>query len=629
MVPLKVGPHVKRRVVLALVAVVAVLGVLTAIVAIPVSNDFDDVRERLEDGSVADLDAAEVTAVREDVRSVIDRIHSVPGRILGVVPIWSSNLDAIEAVADELLPVIDAGLELQGVAEQLEDGGVISDGRVDIDAIEAMRAPLDREIAALKDLEEAVATGRSGLNLPPVWDAMTTLTTRVSEVRRDAESLAAVLDQLDGLLGVESKRTYVVMLLNNSELRGGGGVMTGVGTMTVENGKMELGEFDSVHDLSGPRIIKVPAPPVYERRYARFLANTSIWLNAAYSPDIPDDALVASRLLEKITGIKTQGAIVADPRGIAALLPSDAKIPVPGSKRVLTRDEVAGFTYSGAYESFTSQDARRDALIGVGSAAFEIAVDEGLRGREVLEQAGHAIEGGHLRVVSFDEEEQAALVAAGVTGELPDPPSDGLLVLAQNRGDERGFGSKLDYWVTRDVGHQCDVVPDAASCVTRTKLTNETPKGLSAYAAGTPYGIFLTFLETYVPDDAEVTGFEVNDESTEYLEEAHEGWTSVGTDLRIEPGDSATVQVAYDIPLEDSYALTATPQPLAEDAAVEIVLRLPQDWIVEGPGRREDEIFRYEGPMDDRLVITAEPDERTGLPAMWQTLVEFWQEPLF
>jgi hypothetical protein len=621
---------VKRKVILALLIIMVVIGALTVIVAVPISKDLGAVRARLEGGSIADLDDAEVAAVRTDVNDVLDRIHSIPGKILGVIPILSSNLEAVEGVSESLLPALDTGLELRRKAERLEDEGLVDDGRIDVDGLASLRGPLAKEVAALKTLEEKVTEGRSGLNAPAVWDALTTLSTRVSEVKDDAEAFAALLDELDALLGAKSKRTYLVMLLNNAELRGSGGVMTGIGTISVNDGKLHLGEFDSVHDLRGPQLIRVPAPATYRRRYSKYLANTTVWLNTAYSPDIPDDALVTSRLYEEVTGIKTDGAIVADPRGIAAMLPEDAKVPVPGIERILSPKEIPGFTYSGAYESFASQDARRDALIGVGESAFKIAVDEGLRGRDVLKEAGRAVGAGHLRVASFDESERAALVASGAAGQLPVPEPDGLMVLAQNRGDKQGHGTKLDYWIDRDVGHACEITPEEATCVTRTTLRNEAPTGLIGYAAGgPPYGLLRTFLETYVPAKADVTGFEINDESTNYIEEPHESWTSVGTDLEVPRGKSATVEVAYDLPLSDSYALTAAPQPLAKDAAVEIALRLPQDWVVRGPGRQEDEIFHYEGPMDDLLSIKAEPDQTTGLPALWQTLVSFWQEPLF
>jgi Protein of unknown function (DUF4012) len=620
---------VKRRVLIAAFALISLLAILVAFVATSIDADLDRVRDRLDKASVSDLDEADVEEIRADVDSVLDRIHSIPGRIVGLLPVLSSNLDAVEDVADSLVPVLASGLDLRAAAEDLEDGGVLENGRIQIDAIEALKEPLEHEIAALEELETAAQEGRSGWNLPNVWDSLSALSVRIGDIRDDAEALNSLLDQMDGLLGAKGKRTYLVMLLNNSELRGGGGVMTGVGTISVDNGELDLGKFESVHDVRGEKIVEVKAPATYERRYAKYLANTSLFVNTAYSPDIPDDALVASRAYEKVTGTSTDGAIVADPRGIAALLPDNAEIPVPNSERVLSKDEIPGFTYSGAYESFDSQDDRRAALIGVGEAAFEVAIDEGLRGREVLLDAGRAVAAGHLRVVSFDDEEEEALTAVGASGDLPTPESDGLLVVAQNRGDPTGQGNKLDYWIERDVGHQCKVTAEKASCVTATTLTNEADKGLTRYAAGRPYAVLRTYLETYVPAGATVTGFEIDDESAPYITEAHEGWTSVASDVEISRTESATIEVAYDIALNDSYALTAAPQPLARDAAVDIALRLPKDWIIRGPGRREDEIFRYKGPMDEQLSISAEPDERSGLPALWQTLVRFWREPLF
>ena len=619
----------KRRVFIAVLVLVLVLGVLTAIVAIPIDRTMGSIRARLAEVSVSDLDDAEVEEIRAEVESVLDRVDSLPGQIVGLLPVLSSNLDTVEEVSDALIPAITTGLELRHAAEELEDGGVLKNGRIQIEAIKSIQAPLERELAALEELETAALEGLSSWNLPNVWDALTQLSVQIGDIKEDAEDLAGLLDQIDGLLGAEGKRKYLVMLLNNSELRGSGGVMTGIGVLSVDDGRMKLGDFDSIHNLGGDSVIPVKAPPNYERRYAKYFANTTLFINAAYSPDIPDDALVASRLYEKVTGVETQGAIVADARGITSLLPEDARVPVPGSDRILTKGEIPGFTYSGAYESFDSQEERRQALIGVGEAAFEVAIDKGLRGRQILLDAGRAMAAGHLRVVSFDEEEEAVLTAVGASGELESPQSDGMMVVAQNRGDKNGQGNKLDYWIDREVDHQCDISPDEASCVTSTTLTNDADKGLSRYAVGFPYALYRAHLETYVPADAEVTGFEIDDESSPYISERQGGWTSIASDIEIERNESVKVEVGYDLELQNSYALTATPQPLAEDAAVDIVLRLPENWIIRGAGRQEDEIFRYKGLMDDQLSITAEPDEISGLPAFWQKLVRFWRDPLF
>ncbi len=43
----------------------------------------------------------------------------------------------------------------------------------------------------------------------------------------------------------------------------------------------------------------------------------------------------------------------------------------------------------------------------------------------------------------------------------------------------------------------------------------------------------------------------------------------------------------------------------------------------------DDDVFRYEGTFGDTLEFTASPERRSGLPALWESLVEFWNEPLF
>ena len=618
-----------RKVVVILIAAVAVIALLAVFVLVPIANDLDAVGDEISDRSVRDFDDDTVADIREDIDGALDRIHSLPGRVVGIVPILSSNMDAVEDVASTLRASLDAAVDLRNEATRLEDKGILHDGRVDVDAIAALKEPLDRELAVLEDLQKIARSRRSGTNLPPVWTALDKLDTRVAELKADAEGLSALLDQLNGLLGVEEKRKYLVLLLNNAELRGGGGIVSGVGTMTVANGRLDLGDFVSVHDLQVRHTVTVPAPPNYERRYANFKANTSVWLNTAYSPNTPDDALVASRLYEKITGVETDGAIVADPRGLAALLPEDASLSVPHSSRTLSAEELPGFAYSGAYESFDEQDERRNALIGVGQAAFEVLLDEGLGGEKALATAGRAVAAGHLRFVSFNPEEERALGDVGASGELRPPEGDGMMVVGQNRGTAGGQGTKLDYWISRDVGHQCDVTDDHADCITVTTLENNTPEDLSTYAAGKPYGTLRTHLETYIPEAASLTAFEIDDSKSPFVSEDQLGWTSVGADIAVERGTSSIVEVSYSLPLQNGYALTAAPQPLARVAAVEIALHLPTDWSVQGPGRWEDEIFRYKGSLDANLSITAEPDERSGLPAFWQKLAEFWQEPLF
>ena len=621
----------KKRILLGLALLIVLLAVLTAFVALPTRSDLIEAQNILS-GPLDDLSDDKVRSARAAIQRALDRLDGIPARIVGVVPIVGHNLDAVESVAEAIPPALDAGLRLKDAADTLEKGGVFENGRVRVEAISGLRGPLEAEEAALADLEEELTAGRSGYLLPPTWDAFDDLLHEVAELRDDTAGLADVLDSLAPMLGVQGKRTYLTLLMNNSELRGAGGILTGIGTLTADNGRLETSGFTSVHALRTEKRSRVPVPEDFERFRLYGANDTSIFLNTTYSPDIPDVALVAARMYEKVTGTKTDGAIAIDPRGVAALMPTDGEIKVPASDVTVKTDELADFIYSDAYEEFTDQQQRREAILEVGTKAFETILDADLDDKEDLQRVADAFKGGHIRFVSFDKQERAALDAVDATGDLAVDETDSVYVAVQNRGGAFGVGSKMDYWTSRSVAHGCEMGPEEVmSCVTRVTITNNAPKGLPTYVTGgaKPYGTNKMFLEVFIPGDAEVTGVELNGQETDLVLEDQEGRTSLGTSTAVHRGEKTQMEVAYTVAAEDGYSLLATPQPLTADAEIKLALGLPEDWTVRGPGRWEDGIFRYEGTFDETLSIDAAPADRTGLPAFWDSLRRFWSEPLF
>ena len=622
----------KRRILLGLVVLVVVLALAAAYVALPVIGDLRAVRRTLVEQPLDDIERNDVRSAQARLRRARSRLDSIPGKVLGVLPVVGSNLNAVDALAEALDPVLETGLELKEAVDELAEDELVSNGKIRLREVKSLEGPLGREVEALRTLEAAVDEHMSGSLLPPVWDALSDLGHRVEGFAEDAHALDGILTSLDSLLGSDGKKTYLTLLLNNSELRAAGGVLTGIGTLTTENGKLKLGDFQSVHDLETVPLKRVPVPPDFER-FQDFHANSTKFLNASASPDVPDVSLVAARLYKLVTGTKTDGAIVVDPRGLAALLPSGATLPTPKGLPSITAAELPEFVYSEAYEIFQDQRQRRNAILAVGRAAFETIVDRGLSGREVLRSAGRAIGAGHLRVVTFDDELQKPLEAAGATGDLQTPSSDALLVTAHNFGGAPGIGSKMDYWAERAVRHTCEIEDeDKASCVTGVTIRNIAPPGLDPYVTGSaePYGLLRNYVEVFIPAEARITGVEKNDAPVRYAAPDQTGHTAVGIYMQEPPGDNETIEVGYDLDLDESYSLVATPQPLARDARIEIALRVPSDWVVRGPGKNgDDDVFRYEGPFEDTLEFSATPDRRRGLTALWDSLTEFWREPLF
>jgi hypothetical protein len=609
---------------------VVLAGALTAIVAIPAAKDLEAARSVLE-GDADDLTRADVASASERLRAVEDRLAGPAARVLGFVPVVGSSLAAMRAVAESAQPVLSSGLELKEQLDALRDEGLLAGGRIRVAALQALESPLRDEVTAIRRLQSRAHAHRNGWVAPPVWDALDEIARRSSELAHDAAGATSLLDGLGGLLGTDGPRTYLVMLVNNAELRGAGGALTGVGTLTVEDGRLSLGSFDPRELLVRKPYRPVPAPPEYERRYGAYLANTTLWVNATYSPDVPDDALVAARLYERVEGIPTDGAFLADPRGLAALLPADARVPVTGTDLELTPRDLPGFVYSDAHEVFDSNTERKDAILAVGQRTFEEIIAGGSSDRAATDAAGAAFAAGHLRFVSFDDGEQEILDELGVSGDLAPPDGDVVRVAVQNWGGGRpGLGSKLDYWVDRIVRHQCHVKLDgSALCANEVTLKNATPAGLTRYVAGYPYGMLRSNVETYLPQGADVQLVQVEGADAEHETEEDEGHVVVEVFVRVPRDEDRTITVQYALPARPGgYSLSAHPQPLARDALLKIALELPGDWTVRGPGEERDGVWRFSGDFIREVELHASPDQRTGIPGLWDSLTDFWSEPL-
>lgn len=620
----------KKRILLGLALLVLLFLLLVIVVAVPTRNDLSKARKALG-GPLNKLTDEQVGEAKQNIESALDRLDGLPARVLGLAPVMGANLDAAEGVARAVLPVLETGLELKTLADEIETNGVFQDGRVQLESFDALVDPLSAEVETLTTLEEELEKHKTGSLWPSLWETFSDLHYDVRRLRSDADSFQRVLGQMDSLLGSQEKRTYLILLMNNAELRGAGGALTGVGTMTAENGELRLGEFTSVHVLRTDKHKTVPVPADYER-YAVYEANdTATWINSTYSPDLVDSSTVAARLYEKVTGTRIDGAIAIDPRGIAALMPGDTEIKVPFIDQIIKTGDLADFVYSDAYEDFTDNQERRAAILEVGARAFAEVLDADLDDQDDIERVADAFSGGHVGFVSFHEDELRALDAVGASGRVPELKSDGALVAVQNRGGSPELGSKMDFWTSRAVAHGCALESETMRCVTKVSLTNDAPVGLPDYVTGAikPYALMRSLVEVYTPAAAEVTGVERNDEPIGRIIEEHGDFIASSVYVEIPRGETSTVEVSYNLPVDDHYYLVAMPQPLAKDADIELALQVPVDWTIRGPGKWEDDIYRYTGTFDETLEIDAFPTERKGLSALWKSISNFWNEPLF
>ena len=622
----------KRKLLISTIATLTVLIAFGLYIGFKVRHELNVARTIIAT-SMSELSSTDVVSARTRLVSARRTLGSVPATVLRLIPIARQNIQAVDAVVDAGIPVLEDALVLVDARNALGQEALIEDGRVRLHALTDFNEPLSQQLQSLTVLERELEGHRSGWLLPPLWDAVDDFQRRTETLRRSVESASEILDAAPALLGGNGRRTYLVVLLNNAESRGAGGILSAAGTISAINGRLALGPFSYYGEIAEKPPQPVPAPEDFERRFSRYRANTTTIVNATASPDVPEVADVAARLFERVRGARVDGVMVIDPRGISSLMPSEAVVSVPGHDSTLTKENLAEFIYSDSYNLLGGGDpGRRSAILTAGRAAFRIILAGG-GGSELLESAGAAVAGGHIRFVSFDDAEDAVLRRLGLTGTLTTDSVDSLLVTVQNLGAD-----KLDYWMRRRIEHTCKIEDeDSASCESAVVLTNATPQGLNDYVTqidnkikrSHPYGTYLGYLEIYVPEAAQLTGVMMNGQVQSFYPESENDRKSLGMYFDTPRGSQTAVQISYELRLPESgYSLEITPQPLPSDARVAVEIDAPRRWTFSGHGTAQPSRTSFTGTLDRPLHFDARPDESTGITAAWKRLVEFWSQPL-
>jgi hypothetical protein len=627
--PPRMRSVLRLKIILALGLLLALLGAMAAYVAIPVMGELRAARAILN-GPVAELGDDDLGRARSHLDTARDRLDGIAASILGFVPVASQNVGAVRDVVDSILPVLNSATALRTSIDEVLNSDIADGGRIDLEALDDLVAPLFEQRRTLGRLVQELRKARNGWLYPTVWDEVDEVLQRAEDLYDSVSKGAEAIRLLRPMFGAEGPRAYLVILMNNSELRGAGGILSGAGVMTVDNGRLELGKFDYTVDLRGEKPFKEVASPVdFDRRFSRYRADKTVWVNTTASPDIPEVALVASRLYDVSAGITVDGAIIIDPIGIQSLLPEDATLKLPGTHERIAGERLAQYVYAESYARLGGEDPRRRlAILGLGREALELALKDGAADRSALDSIAEAISGGHLSLFSMNLGEQEVLERIGAARPLRSSTQDSLLVTVQNFGAD-----KLDYYMERSLKHHCEITEVRASCSSTITLANASPLGLPPYVVQTDkpsYAFYEGYLEIYIPQAAEVSFVELDSEPVTFFPEVEDHRRSIGMMFGVPRGQSITAEVVYELPLDGSYSLQIDPQPLAHEAGVNVELDLPAAWLTRGPGGETKGPLKFEGTLSGSLKFQSSPDGgRTGLSALWWRLRRFWSEPLF
>jgi hypothetical protein len=429
--------------------------------------------------------------------------------------------------------------------------------RKDMDAINPNRYPERiRDMAVREKLKNAIK----------LIDDMTVLVTTGKPI----------IENLPYMLGMEEKRTYLVLFQNDKELRPTGGFLTAYSIMTVDKGKFEPVTSDDIYHLDAVYKPNIAAPaPIIKNIKGPYILSKNLRLrDMNWNPDFEESIKLFLEEADSAGLESVDGVIAVDTQLLVNLLEVTGPIGVSGFGNFSTEIEPKCNCPQVIYELESFADVEGPIVWdpNTGEIVYRPANSDNRKRiigplmnavlantfAQPKEKVPKLVDAGlssllekHVLFYLYDEKVQDAVEGFNIAGKIKDYNGDYLYI-----NDANLAGRKSNLYVTQDVNQEIEIAKDGTVVKTVT-ITYKNPQRHDGWLNS----VLPNWVRVYVPKDSELMSFEgVTDKESPYEES---GKTVYAGFFELRPQGVAKVTLKYRLPfkVKDEYKLLIQKQP--------------------------------------------------------------------
>lgn len=528
-----------------------------------------EMRSQLEDG--------EQPAARDTLNSINGQVSAARSTATGPlwklasqIPLVGPNFAAVSEVA-----VSAEDITSQAVAPLLTRYDSLNwrsispiDGVIDVSQLEESAPAILQSATTVRQSYDRMASIDLSTLLHQVADPIHSATDQLHAASQTLETAASAAQLLPTMLGIDSPKTYLVLVQNSAETRATGGIPGALATLKVDRGRITLGEQSSAGAL-GPFTpsVAVDAEQVvlYTERLGTQMQNVNL------TPDFPTSAATAKQMWETRNGDNSlDGVLAIDPIVLSNLLEATGpvsltepsilatieKTDLPSS---LTSQNVVPTLLSDAYREIESPAAQDAYFAAVASEVFASFTAGQGEGEQLLRALVDSVQENRVFVWSSHSQEQELLAKTPLGGSVEGGVAGGTSFGVYFND---GTGAKMDFYMTRNVQliRECPVA-EYGQYTVRVIVSNNAPidaaYSLPPYVTGdgvfgVPPGTVRTNYVLYGPSHAFVDSALIDGKAVPLSSGKH-GQRPVGmVSLELKPEETATIDVLFSKIVQDS-----------------------------------------------------------------------------
>ncbi|MEK9157110.1 MAG: DUF4012 domain-containing protein [Patescibacteria group bacterium] len=386
----------------------------------------------------------------------------------------------------------------------------------------------------------------NALRIPEVINALALAQEKIPSMVTAIDILAPFASVAREFAGVDAETQFLILYLNNAELRPGGGFIGAYSLMNIDKG--QIVEFSTEDSYFADQFVEgsdayYVAPPAPIQNYL----GIPEWYfrDASWSPSFVQTAQDARQLLRQELSFGNQP--VPDAHHVIGITPDFIEEvlrlvgPISANGATYTADNVYELLQYQVEQGFvdvgTAYEDRKLALKIVSKTMIERLLEMSPTSWIDFFAVFHdELNNKHVAFASTDTDTQAFLEDAGWAGIVaPSSVDDVFFFVDANLG-----ALKTDPVVDRNITYR--VSPSVSGGYRATATIVYTNNGVADYKTGQ----YRTYAQLFVPFGAVFVSS--SGTTREVFTEQSLGMTSFGTFLEVELGESRTVSFTYDLP---------------------------------------------------------------------------------
>ncbi len=416
------------------------------------------------------------------------------------------------------------------------------------------------------------------------------------EFKKEVGQAISIIPIISDILAFDSRKTIMILLQDNQELRPTGGYIDSIGLLSVEKGKIldyrTLNTFYSI-DQKFQGSIKPP------EEIEKYLGEKNWRLrDANFDPDFTKSAARSAWFLQKEMDQKVDMVIAVDLNFFKNILETTGDVFLPEFNENISSSNILERAILHSESSFfnKSKNISDSFIMKLSEAIYQrIKSLDSISSISLLNNIYKGLEEKSILLWIPDTSSYDYLDAMGFDGRIRVPPkklvefgniniSDYLAVFESNFGV-----NKVNHYIDRKISHSMNIdIKGRINIVSALNIINNSP------SKAWPGGNYKNYLRFYLPKDVRFEKMLIKNNgnirkvsSKNIVQETVGDKKSIGTLINIKPGDELNIEIYYQFndkmtfnANKQVYSLYLQKQPGTYDTQTSVEINFPSNMSI-------------------------------------------------